>query len=477
LNIVVTTAPPSFDFDINTVTRRYYSLFPDDRDFLVIEDTFQRPTYNLAGYFISASNKDKGFGVGLFDNSSQYGSAGKLQGYVRTLSSLNAGLLNHELLHRWAAFLNDLGLSDTHWRAILRPSSGFGSFWGAYKEFRLISGKTYRAFFNPEQFVYSDLELYLMGLLDSANVAWPVSCLVNPMLLANGFDSMTQTSYRDFDADGIGEVSLEQIVAQYGERVPAPPDAQKHFELATIVVYDRFLSEVELAYFDMFAREYGKGTTSWSNFTAFGNATGGRADMSTVLPTPFGPDLALTMSHAGIFGVGTNGFYTLTVSNAGSATASGTITATDTLPAGLGYVSAIGSNWTCSAAGQVVTCVSTPPIAAGGSTMILLTVSVGDAVVPVVTNTATVSLAGDVDSSNNAARDETEILGRSPVRATLALQDGRAILNWSGGAPPYSIQRAGDLGKRDWTEVLANAAPPVILSVEGTAGFYRIVAH
>ncbi|MDX1696932.1 MAG: hypothetical protein R3308_01530, partial [Thiohalobacterales bacterium] len=62
-------------------------------------------------------------------------------------------------------------------------------------------------------------------------------------------------------------------------------------------------------------------------------------------------DLAIAKSHSGDFTVGQNGDYTLTVSNNGPSTEIGPVTVTDTLPAGLGYVSASGAGWSCSAVG------------------------------------------------------------------------------------------------------------------------------
>jgi poly(3-hydroxybutyrate) depolymerase len=66
---------------------------------------------------------------------------------------------------------------------------------------------------------------------------------------------------------------------------------------------------------------------------------------------------------------------------------------------------------------------------------------------------------------------------QSPLRATLALQGTEALLNWSGGGPPYRVQRATDLAAGDWTDFLPNATPPVTLPLDGQAGFYRIVGQ
>jgi hypothetical protein len=63
------------------------------------------------------------------------------------------------------------------------------------------------------------------------------------------------------------------------------------------------------------------------------------------------------------------------------------------------------------------------------------------------------------------------------LRATLVLQGSSATLNWTGGIPPYRVQRATHLKLGDWTDVLTNAVPPVALTLERQAEFYRIVGQ
>lgn len=121
-------------------------------------------------------------------------------------------------------------------------------------------------------------------------------------------------------------------------------------------------------------------------------------------------DLAIAKTHTGNFTVGTNNAYTLSVSNVGTDATSGTITVADTLPEGLSFVSATGTNWTCSATGQDVTCTRAAPLAAAASTSITLNVAIGAAAAPGVTNTATVTVAGDTNGANNTASDPTTIV-------------------------------------------------------------------
>lgn len=121
-------------------------------------------------------------------------------------------------------------------------------------------------------------------------------------------------------------------------------------------------------------------------------------------------DLAISKTHNGFFAVGQNATYTLVVNNNGPITEPGPIVVTDTLPAGLTFVSATGADWTCGAVGQDVTCTLAGGLGNGASAAdITLTVAVSIAASPSVTNTATVSgvnfdnvFANDSDSDTVA---------------------------------------------------------------------------
>ena len=136
------------------------------------------------------------------------------------------------------------------------------------------------------------------------------------------------------------------------------------------------------------------------------------ADDSASDPTTVDPsaDLSLTKSHSGDFTAGGQGTYTLAVHNAGPSAAHGPITVSDTLPAGEGFSSGAGAGWTCSASGQDVTCTHVAALASGSDAPVSLVVDVGDAAVPAVTNSASVSSpTGDPDPSNNASSDPTTV--------------------------------------------------------------------
>ncbi|HMK44253.1 MAG TPA: SdrD B-like domain-containing protein, partial [Dissulfurispiraceae bacterium] len=111
------------------------------------------------------------------------------------------------------------------------------------------------------------------------------------------------------------------------------------------------------------------------------------------------PDLAIAKTHApaSLGASSSTGYFTLTPSNVGAVASSGTITITDTLPAGLTPISAAGTGWTCTIAGQLVTCTSTTVIGAGATgNAIILRISVGAGLAgQVLTNTALISGGGE----------------------------------------------------------------------------------
>jgi hypothetical protein len=102
-------------------------------------------------------------------------------------------------------------------------------------------------------------------------------------------------------------------------------------------------------------------------------------------------DLSILKTHTGIFTAGTQGVYNITVTNKESSPTFGTITVVDTLPAGLSFVSNSNASWSCGAVAQLLTCTSSDPIAANGSSSFFITLNVANSTLSSITNTAQVS--------------------------------------------------------------------------------------
>ncbi len=122
---------------------------------------------------------------------------------------------------------------------------------------------------------------------------------------------------------------------------------------------------------------------------------------TTEVEPPAAPNLNINKNASkGTVTAGETFTYTVTASNVGNATASGTITVTDPLPTEVTYQNATATNgFTCAEASGTVTCTGTD-LAAGQATVVTIEVKVNDGVTASFTNTATVAGAGQSKSAS-----------------------------------------------------------------------------
>ena len=193
-------------------------------------------------------------------------------------------------------------------------------------------------------------------------------------------------------------------------------------------------------------------------------------------------DLSITKTHTGSVRIGNTLAFDLGVKNAGPSVASG-ITVTDTLPVGLDYVDAAGSDpaWSCAVgaapaaatagaastdAGTAVTCVLTGDLAPGATApALVITVTVLPAAYPSVVNVASVTGATpESDPTNNTAKDTVTV----PALASLT------VTKKSTGT--FMVGQAGH-----YTLTVANAGPtedpgPITLTDKLPAGLTFVSA-
>ncbi|MCW2813230.1 MAG: conserved repeat domain protein, partial [Nocardioides sp.] len=179
------------------------------------------------------------------------------------------------------------------------------------------------------------------------------------------------------------------------------------------------------------------------------------------------PDLAVTKTHSGTFVQGTNATFTLGVSNVGNARTQGVVTVTDTLPAGLTFVSASGTGWSCTGT-TTVTCTRSDSLAAGAAyPSITLTVAVADAAPATVANTVTVSGGGDAPDDNNSAVDSAPTVAitdlavtKTPGAATVAV----------GGDVTYALTVTNNGPSRSTGSTVVDTLPAGMSFVSADAG-------
>lgn len=125
-------------------------------------------------------------------------------------------------------------------------------------------------------------------------------------------------------------------------------------------------------------------------------------------------DLSIDKTDNGAeFTVGGSGSYDFTVTNVGPNSVSDTITVSDTLPNGLTFSGFSGTGWSCSAAGQDVSCTHAPLTAPNeGLSYPLLTINVSVVSPPdnglTYENSATVSLPANATSFDNISANNTD---------------------------------------------------------------------
>lgn len=189
-----------------------------------------------------------------------------------------------------------------------------------------------------------------------------------------------------------------------------------------------------------------------------------------VVPTLPVSDLSIEMSRGGPLQVGQQASYTLVVSNNGPYTEAGPITVTDTLPAGMSFVSASGVNWTCAASGQVVTCtygkslgpnLSAPPV-----TIIASVTQAGT-----MTNTAQVTGTADNNKDNDRAVDEAVAAGTATppadyVFTSMACLPGKLI--GSSECPRYGATMTGGASVRIYVTAVSGDKAVALSSTRET---------
>lgn len=180
------------------------------------------------------NNKTKG--IGLPVKTSIHDFESRLDLFFTYSAATGTSLLIHELLHRYCAYIQDLNLANngSHWDVMQRPSNGFGigpvasSFQEMGKDtFKLIDAIAYE---------YSDLELYLSGLIPIDSVTFPIVYLANATRIA-----------REVYSGNLDSISKDEFLSTMGERMPTFEEKNKN--MIVIVISKDLLSSAELAYF------------------------------------------------------------------------------------------------------------------------------------------------------------------------------------------------------------------------------------
>ena len=242
------------NLDMIGVSRRFLATHPDEFDHLIVF-TDEPLLTDAFAYETTVSNDITGLGMGIFNYTREYGSAGRLQAmcnmdalskypddprrkFHRENSTL--ALIGHEVGHRWLAFLKFRDVNAQSSQALLGRDQAHWSFFfdsdASVAEGNDIvdhGGGSFSTRAAAER--YSLLDQYAMGLVDQTQVP-PFFYVENPVEVV---PPKTETSAPAVGVTFKGtrrDVTIDDVIAVLGPRTPSAAHSQREFRQAFIYV-------------------------------------------------------------------------------------------------------------------------------------------------------------------------------------------------------------------------------------------------
>jgi subtilase family serine protease/Tol biopolymer transport system component/flagellar hook assembly protein FlgD len=275
--------------------RSFYANHQDAYDFLVlfpvlpIDLTSRDPGETLGKHWF-VRNDVSGIGLQSFDGGVQFGSPSRLKGVV-DIHSLVPGsgadsvdvalsVIAHEVAHQWSSYVSFrdprtgakstalIGRDGAHWSYFLDSDASvmYGSDWRDLGNGQWVADASRKR--------YSPLDLYLLGILDASEVPG-FSLLVPGPNAPTDPTALPPSDGTTIQASAVA-VSVANVIAAEGERVPGAATSQKAFRAAFALVVPEGVDATpdQIAFAEEVRRE-------WENRFFF--LTRGRAVMETTL--------------------------------------------------------------------------------------------------------------------------------------------------------------------------------------------------
>jgi hypothetical protein len=276
-------------FDNLAIAQAFFREFADDYDHLIVFLDFPQILRSGFAFAFTVKNDIRGIGHEVYDFSAEAGSKGRMRSFVQmgtlarypddpetTFLGTNNTLdvLGQESGHRWLAFLHFIDENGQSSDALLGRDLAHWSFCHNSlasdmegNELREDGGDRFTTIAATER--YSPLDQYAMGLIGAGDV--PPFYFVTPCVDPTAAPQI-----------GIGiqgrrvDVSIDQVIAAEGPRVPAANKAPHDFKMAFILVApaDPGPSDDGIAHVDRIR-------AAWEPY--FARATDGHGSVSTAL--------------------------------------------------------------------------------------------------------------------------------------------------------------------------------------------------
>lgn len=263
---------------------RVISQFGDRFDFLLFQPA-ELAVRGNRGLHAGVRNNVSGIGQSVFDSGMSWGSDSRLQSVVFADFD-RIGPYIHELTHRWSQSLDPaLGFgqcSGGHWgysgvgtgpvgglETANLVDNGDGTFTMPQADFSLGGAA---ADIRP----FNQMDLYLAGLISAAEVdpiVMPRNVNCGSARFANG-----QVT---FAADALTTLTIDDVTAAEGPRIPGAGSAQTDFAVGWVVTSARALTPSEYGFFEYQANYLALVEGPDDFRISFAQATGGRASLTT----------------------------------------------------------------------------------------------------------------------------------------------------------------------------------------------------
>jgi hypothetical protein len=242
------------DLDTVAVARRFLATHSDTFDSIVMF-TDQTLLSDAFAYEISVSNQIRGLNLPVFDDSTEYGSTGRLQSLcnmdalskypddprqVFLSENSTVTVMGQEVGHRWLAFLTFRDHTGRPSRALLGRDAAHWSFFFDSNASVLegndiedLGGGSFRTVGAVQR--YSLLDQYAMGLVDSTQVP-PFFYVQDPTTTSSRVNAASDPEVGITFSGTRRDVTIDDVIAAVGPRVPSAADSPKVFRQAFVYV-------------------------------------------------------------------------------------------------------------------------------------------------------------------------------------------------------------------------------------------------
>jgi hypothetical protein len=240
--------------DTVEVARKFYRSHSDNFDQLIIW-TDTTVIDNAFAFESTVANEIRGIGVGLFDASRDFGSAGRLRSFAmmdwvgkypedplqKFLGENNTvSVLGQEVGHRWLAFLQFRNPAGQNSEALLGRDQAHWSFFFDSdasvmegNDIEDLGGGSFRTTASVQR--YSRLDQYAMGLV-ADNQVLPFFYVDNPTNVAGSRTASSSPAVGVTFNGTRRDVLIQDVIAALGARQPSAADSSKVHRQAFILV-------------------------------------------------------------------------------------------------------------------------------------------------------------------------------------------------------------------------------------------------